>query len=648
MRFSHLLATLLVLTSVAVAQLAVDVPPRKGNPATIWSSLPADAQHAILATLQENGSGWTQQAQVTASDGKAHDAFGGSVAVSGRTIVVGAPPHPYSPPNQGRGAAYVFVQSGGTWSQQAELTASDGAAGDAFGASVAVDGNTIVVGAPLHAVGLNQSPGQGAAYVFVQSGGTWSQQAELTASDGASWDSFGNSVAVSGTTVVVGAVHHKASGINEPGPGAAYVFVQSGGTWSEQAELTASDGFSDELFGTSVGVSGNTAIVGATRQTVGMNVNQGAAYVFAASGGTWSQEAELTASEGTAYDYFGASVALSGNTALVGAPLQGAAYVFEGTGTTWSEQAQLTPSDGTQSNQFGSSVAVSGSTAVVGAYCQTVGSNVDQGAAYVFVQSGGTWSQQAELTASDGAAIDSFGASVGVSGTTAVVGSASHTVGTNVNQGVAYVFGSPAVTLSSALLSFGNEAVNYTSAAKTVTLKNTGNATLNIGSIGIAPSTNFKIVTDTCTDTLAAGKNCKLSVDFTPMVLGTLTASLQFTDNASNSPQTISLSGKGIADATLTPASAAYAVQKVGITSTAKTFTLTNNQPVALASIAISTTGDFAISTTTCGTSLGAKAKCTIGVTFTPTAAGTRTGQLIVNDDASNSPQTSGLTGTGK
>jgi hypothetical protein len=181
-----------------------------------------------------------------------------------------------------------------------------------------------------------------------------------------------------------------------------------------------------------------------------------------------------------------------------------------------------------------------------------------------------------------------------------------------------------------------------------VTLKNTGNATLNIGSIGIAPSTNFKIVTDTCTDTLAAGKNCKLSVDFTPMVLGTLTASLQFTDNASNSPQTISLSGKGIADATLTPASAAYAVQKVGITSTAKTFTLTNNQPVALASIAISTTGDFAISTTTCGTSLGAKAKCTIGVTFTPTAAGTRTGQLIVNDDASNSPQTSGLTGTGK
>src|SRR4029077_20779211 len=139
------------------------------------------------------------------------------------TIVVGAPNHPYSPPSPGQGAAYVFVQRGGTWIQQGELAASDGVAGDEFGSSVAVDGGTIVVGAPLHAVGSNQSPGQGAAYVFVQSGGTWIQQAELTASDGASWDFFGNSVAVSGVTVVVGAVYHKALGVNEPGPGAAYV-----------------------------------------------------------------------------------------------------------------------------------------------------------------------------------------------------------------------------------------------------------------------------------------------------------------------------------------------------------------------------------------------------------------------------------------
>jgi nucleoside-specific outer membrane channel protein Tsx len=652
MRFVYLLAILLVLTSIAVAQPVGHVPPSKGNHPANWLSLPPDAQRAILAALEEDDPGWTQQAELTASDGQAQDGFGGSVAVSGSTIVVGALSHPYSPGNQGPGAAYVFVQSGGTWSQQAELTASDGVAGDEFGSSVAVDGSTIVVGAPLHAVGSNQSPGQGAAYVFVQSGGTWSQQAELTASDGASWDFFGNSVGVSGSTLVVGAVYHKASGVNEPGLGAAYVFVENGGTWSQQAELTPSDGFDNDQFGISVGVSGSTAVVGAPRHTVGMNVNQGVAYVFAGSGGTWSQQAELTASDGHAQDGFGGAVAISGNTAVVGAPAPGAAYVFGNTGTTWSEQAKLTSSDSPQNNSFGNSVTVSGSTVVVGASNQTVGSNVDQGAAYVFAQSGGTWNQQAELTASDGAQIDLFGMSVAVSDGAAAVGAPGHKIGSNVSQGAAYVFGpsssEPTVTLSPVSLSLGNEAVNYNTAAKRVTLENTGNATLDIGSIAVAPSTNFKIFTNTCTSTLAAGKSCKLGVEFTPMALGALTASLEFTDNASNSPQTVPLSGKGIADATLTPASATYGAQKVGTTSAAKTFTLANNQPVALASIAISTMGDFAVSTTTCESSLGAKTKCTISVTFTPTAAGTRTGQLIVNDSASNSPQTSDLTGTGK
>ena len=119
-------------------------------------------------------------------------------------------------------------------------------------------------------------------------------------------------------------------------------------------------------------------------------------------------------------------------------------------------------------------------------------------------------------------------------------------------------------------------------------------------------------------------------------------------DSANNSPQTVALSGTGVLPATLTPATATYAAQAVGTTSAAKTFTLTNNQTVALTSIAISTTGDFAVSATTCTTSLAAKGKCTISVTFTPTATGTRTGQLSVSDSASNSPQTSNLTGTGK
>lgn len=322
------------------------------------------------------------------------------------------------------------------------------------------------------------------------------------------------------------------------------------------------------------------------------------------------------------------------------------------TGTTWSEQAELTASDGTQNSQFGSSEAVSGSTAVVGASGQTVGSNVGQGSAYVFAQSGGTWSQQAELTASDGAQIDSFGMFVGISGGTAVVAAPGHKVGSNVAQGAAYVFGSisgvPTVMLSPASLSFANEAFNFTSAARTVTLTNTGTATLDIGSIEIASGTNFKIFTNTCTSTLAAASSCMVSVQFTPTSAGALTASLEFTDNAADRPQTVPLSGTGIADAALTPASATYAAQKVGTTSAAKTFTLTNNQPVTLTSIAISTSGNFAVSTKTCGTSLAPKAKCTIGVTFKPTAKGERTGQLIIHDSTSNSPQTSHLSGTGQ
>jgi hypothetical protein len=143
-----------------------------------------------------------------------------------------------------------------------------------------------------------------------------------------------------------------------------------------------------------------------------------------------------------------------------------------------------------------------------------------------------------------------------------------------------------------------------------------------------------------------------VSITFTPMALGKLTGTLTFTDNAVNSPQTVPLSGTGVEPATLTPASAIYAKQNVGTTSAAKTFKLTNNQPVDLTGIAISTIGDFAVSATTCGTRLPAIGNagnhCIISVTFTPTATGTRTGRLSVSDSASNSPQVSSLTGTGK
>ena len=194
------------------------------------------------------------------------------------------------------GASYPLRVDPLAWTQEAELTASDGAANDEFGAVVAVSDGIAVVGAPYHQVGSNVD--QGAAYVFSQNGSTWTQQAELTASDGAAGDELGASVSVSGGIAVVGAYTHDLTG-------AAYVFVQSGATWAQQAELTASDGAAGDRFGAVVAVSGGTAVVGAPYHQVGSNFRQGAAYVFVQGGTTWAQQAELTASNGGAQLLFG-------------------------------------------------------------------------------------------------------------------------------------------------------------------------------------------------------------------------------------------------------------------------------------------------------------------------------------------------------
>jgi uncharacterized protein (DUF2345 family) len=238
--------------------------------------------------LVRGGGVWSLQQEVTASDGAAGDYFGAAAAVSGNTMVIGA-----SGRNSNQGAAYVFVRSGAAWSLQQKLTASDGAASDNFSISVAVSGNTAVIGAS----GKNNY--QGVAYVFASSGGVWTQQQEL--SDGVSCpgfgtcDEFGNSVAVSGNTAAIGTINSNGQ------QGAVYVFTASGGVWSRQQELTASDASNEDFFGSSVAVSGNTVVIGAQ----GKNNFQGAAYVFAGSGGVWSQQQELTASDGAYYDSFG-------------------------------------------------------------------------------------------------------------------------------------------------------------------------------------------------------------------------------------------------------------------------------------------------------------------------------------------------------
>ena len=270
---------------------------------------------------------FAQQAKLTASDGEAINGFGISVAISGDTVVVGA-----RGANEGRGAAYVFVRDPTTvppsWNEQAKLTASDGAIADFFGESVAIDGDTVVVGAPTNPFALGNIIG--AAYIFVRGGTTWTQQQQLLASDGAEFNEFGGSVAIGGGTVVVGA-----SGA-DTSKGAAYVFAQSGSTWTQQQKLTASDGAPGDNFGVSVAISGNTVVAGAIFADISGKQEQGAAYVFVRNGTTWSEQQKLTASDGAAFDNFGSSVVVDGDRVVVGAPIntlenvfgQGAAYVF--------------------------------------------------------------------------------------------------------------------------------------------------------------------------------------------------------------------------------------------------------------------------------------------------------------------------------
>jgi hypothetical protein len=438
---------------------------------------------------------WIQQAELTASDGLGGDAFGLSVAVSGNMIVVGAPYHPANP-LAGPGAAYVFVESSGEWSQQAELTASDGGPNNVFGWSVAVDGTTVVVGAPY--------AGGGAAYVFAGSAGTWSQQAELIPSDVGAHDWFGYSVAISGSTVAVGSPQHTPVG-------AAYVFAESGGTWSQQAELTSSDGAAGDDFGYSVAVSGSTVVAGAYEHAVGSNPDQGAAYVFVESGGTWDQQAELTASDGAAGDFFGFSVAADGSTAIVGAinhAGMGAAYVFAQNGTTWSQQAELTASDG--GGDFGYFVAINAGTAVAAAISHTFGSNTGQGAAYVFIQSGATWSQQGELT--DGGGTE-FGFSVAVNGGTVVAGNWGQKVGSNVDQGAAYVFGSSGAlyTLAAAPSSLGVKQGEQATSTITIAPWDGFSGTVSLSVIGLPKGITAAFspnpATGATTLTLIASKN---------------------------------------------------------------------------------------------------------------------------------------------
>ena len=355
-----------------------------GKTAVFGAYLKDDAGESSGAAYvyHDDGTGWVEQAKLTASDAAPRDLFGQAVSISGDTVDVGS----FMDDDAGShsGSVYVYERSGGTWPETAKLRAADGAEGDQLGIALAISGNGIVAGAWAHDDGAVDA---GAAYVFRSDGTRWTQEAELNAGDGAAGDKFGRAVSVDGDVVVVGSVFADAGATDA---GAAYVFRWNGTSWTQEAKLVAPDAGAGDWLGFSVGVSGDTAVVGAYRNGGGANKDKGAAYVFRFDGTRWDQEARLTASDSQANDRFGWSVAISGETIVVGTPLgdagdedTGSVYVFHRTGTVWTEDLKLHASDSEQGDAFGASVSVVQDTVFVGAPGED-DSGSSAGAVYVY------------------------------------------------------------------------------------------------------------------------------------------------------------------------------------------------------------------------------------------------------------------------
>lgn len=369
----------------------------------------------------------TQTAKLHPDDSEAGDHFGTSIAMDGDTAIISArrededgPPFPT--------AVYVFRRRGDQWTQETTLLSEEGRTDDNFGAPTAVDGDTAVVGAPWDDENGTKS---GAAYVFRRKGGQWQQVAKLLADDGGADDRFGGSVDVESDTIIIGAAWDDDDGQYS---GSAYVFRREGGQWSQETKLLADDGDEEDQFGFSVEVSGNSAIVGAPWDEEAGD-NSGSVYIFRRQEGEWNQESKILAEERSIFFEFGNPVALDGDTAAGGVfgtdaenNESGAVYVYRRRGGQWQEAAKLVADDG---GTLRGSIVVDGDTIIVGDYRSE--------SAYIFRRRGGQWRQVARLVADDGNPGDSFGGPIAMDDDTAIVG-APEDDDNGTDSGSAYVF----------------------------------------------------------------------------------------------------------------------------------------------------------------------------------------------------------------
>jgi hypothetical protein len=397
---------------------------------------------ALAISLPSSALAINEFQRITGSDLSPNDNFGYSVGMSGNTAIIGSwkDDRPGMMLPDDTGSAYIF-RSGVTaeWTQLDKLTPSDPAQGDAFGSAVAIDGNTAVIGA------LSKGA-SGGAYIFRDNGsGDWLQVDSLAGNDATMDAQFGHSVAISGNTAIVGAWE------NDMARGAAYVFRDNGaGDWMQIAKLTANDAMAGDRFGVSVAIEGNTAMVGAHFDSNDAGAAVGAVYVFEETGGTWTQIDKLIASDAHLSNRFGTSVALEGNTAVIGAAGDpstsgelntGAVYIYRRDASMeWQEVQKLVASDAAGGDLFGASVAINEGNAIVGAFEDSNGGPA-VGSAYFFKQNAlGSWHQAAKLTASDRASGNALGFSVAIAGGIGLAGAPLSGTG---DAGAAYLYNVP-------------------------------------------------------------------------------------------------------------------------------------------------------------------------------------------------------------
>lgn len=372
---------------------------------------------------------WTEQ-EATATDATSGTQFGSAASLDGSLALIGADGGPGA-----RGAAYFFSKSDGTWSQLQKITPDDAGSGDEFGYRVKLRDDVAVVTSFSATVGGHTA--QGAAYLFVPDAGSWTQAQKLVADDGIAFDNFGASIALDGSNLVIGA--NGATVGSNPAQGAAYVFTSDGTAWSQTQKVIADDGQAFDNYGIATAMAGDTLFVSAPTAPIDSNNGVGAVYAYTFDGATWTQTQKLVASDGAAFMGFGFALAFDGTTLMVGATGSGgsgAVYVFTNEGGIWTEQQRVVADDLGSGDNFGNAISMHGSSALIGADIQTVDGNTSRGAAYLFNYDGVSWTQGHKFTASDGTTDDFFGLAVDYDGGTALIS----TLHPDANAGAAYFY----------------------------------------------------------------------------------------------------------------------------------------------------------------------------------------------------------------